>query len=75
MPGKRTTIYFDPTLYRALRFKAVESETSISALVNDAVADALGEDAIDLAIIEERRNEPTIPYEEFVRDMKRRGKL
>jgi len=75
MSGKRTTIYFDPTLYRALRFKAAENETSISALVNDAVADALGEDAIDLAIIEERRNEPSIPFEDVVADMKRRGKL
>ncbi len=75
MLGKRATIYLDLTLYRALRFKAAESETSVSALVNDAVADALGEDAVDLAIIEECRNEPNIPFEEFVRDMKRRGKL
>ena len=72
---KRATIYFDPALHRALRMKAAASDLSISELVNRAVRDSLDEDAEDLAIFEERKNDPTIPFEEFVRDMKRRGRL
>ena len=72
---KRATIYFDPALHRALRMKAAANDTSISEIVNRVVRDSIDEDAYDLAIFEERKNEPTRPYEEFVRDMKRRGKL
>jgi len=55
--------------------KAAANDMSISEIVNRAVRDSLDEDAEDLAIFEERKNEPTRPYDEFVRDMKRRGKL
>ena len=72
---KRATIYFDPSLHRALRLKAAENDTSISDIVNEAVRESLGEDAADLEIFEERKNDPTRPYEEFVREMKRRGRL
>ena len=72
---KRATIYFDPSLHRALRLKAAENDTSISDIVNEAVRESLGEDAADLEIFEERKNDPTQPYEEFVREMKRRGRL
>jgi len=72
---KRATIYFDPALHRALRKTAAANDVSISEIVNRAVRDAIDEDAYDLAIFEERENEPTIPFEEFVQDMKRRGKL
>lgn len=75
MPCKRTTIYFDPALHRALRTKAAENDLSVSELVNRAVRDSLEEDAEDLVIFEERKNEPTIPFEEVVEDLKRRGRL
>ena len=35
--NKRSTIYFDPVVHRALQLKAAEADRSISALVNDAV--------------------------------------
>jgi hypothetical protein len=38
---KRATIYFDPDLHKALRLKAVETNQSLSELVNDAVQEAL----------------------------------
>jgi hypothetical protein len=72
---KRATIYFDATLHEALREKAAEADTSISEIVNEAVRNALNDDASDLQVFDDRKNEPTIPYETFVRDMKRRGKL
>lgn len=79
MPAtKRATIYFEPALHNALSERAVESETSISDIVNEAVRQTLADyeqDAEDLADLERRRAEPNIDFDEFVADMKRRGRL
>ncbi len=72
---KRATVYFDPELHRALRVKAAETERSMSDLVNEAVQLSLAEDAEDLAAFEDRVNEPNLPYEAVVKDLKRRGKI
>ena len=72
---KRATVYFDPELHRALRVKAAETERSMSELVNEAVQLSLTEDADDLAAFEDRVNEPNLPYEDVVKDLKRRGKI
>jgi hypothetical protein len=72
---KRTTIYFEPEIHKALRLKSVVSERSISEMVNDAVRNSLAEDAEDFAAFDDRANEPTIYFEDFVRNMKRRGEL
>jgi len=72
---KRATIYLDPTLHRALRIKAAETETSVSDLVNVAVRRSLKEDAADLAVFEARARESVLPFEAVVKDLKRRGKL
>ncbi len=74
-PQKRATIYMDPELHRALRFKAAETDRSISDLVNEAVRLSLAEDLEDLAIIQERAHEPRLPFDDFIKDLKRRGKL
>ena len=73
--SKRATVYFDPELHRALRVKAAETERSMSDLVNEAVQLSLIEDADDLAAFEDRVNEPNLPYEAVVKDLKRRGKI
>jgi plasmid stability protein len=72
---KRATIYLDPTLHRALRVKAAETEQSVSDLVNAAVRQSLSEDATDLAVFEARAHEPVLPFEDVLKDLKRRGKL
>jgi hypothetical protein len=72
---KRATIYFDPTLHRALRVKAAETDKSVSDLVNAAVRRSLTEDAADLAIFEARAREPVLAFEDVLKDLKRRGKL
>ncbi len=74
-PQKRATVYFEPHLHRALRLKAAETDTSISALVNDAVKEALAEDAEDLATFEDRAAEPNLKFEDVLKDLKKRGKL
>lgn len=74
-PLKRTTVYFDPLLHKALRLKSAETEQSVSELVNEAVRMLLAEDAEDLADLEGRVAEPTVSFESFVRDLTNRGKL
>ncbi len=72
---KRATVYFDTEIHRALRFKAAETQRSISELVNEAVRFSLAEDAEDLAAFEERRHEPNLSFEAVVQDLKQRGKI
>jgi hypothetical protein len=74
-PPKRSTIYFEPDIHRVLRVKAAETDRSISDLVNEAVKLSLAEDAADLAAFEERAHEPNLPFEEILKDLKRRGKI
>ena len=73
--AKRATVYFDPDIHRALRLKAATSDRSISDMVNDAVKLSLSEDAEDLAAFDERKREPNLDFEQFVKALKRRGKL
>jgi hypothetical protein len=72
---KRATIYLDPRLHRALRLKAAESDSSISALVNEAVRLALLEDAEDIEAFARRATEPRLSFESVVKDLKRRARL
>lgn len=73
--AKRATVYFEEPIHKALRLKAAETETSVSDYVNEAVKRALAEDAEDLQAFRDRADEPTIPFEEVIADLKRRGKL
>lgn len=72
---KRSTIYLDPELHKALRLKAVETSRSISDLVNEAVRETLVEDAEDLAAFDERANEPLISYSDMVKRLKEDGRI
>lgn len=72
---KRSTIYFDPDLHRALRLKAAAMDRSISDVVNDAVRQTLSEDAADLEMFDKRRREPALDFEEVVLRLRRSGKL
>ena len=73
--AKRSTIYFDAAIHRALRLKAAETDRSISELVNDAVRLTLSDDAEDLEAFSERSAEPDLSFEEVVKDLKRSGKI
>lgn len=74
-PTKRATIYLDPIVHKALKLKAVETSRSVSELVNEAVREALAEDAEDLAAFEERANEPLLKYDEMVKRLKEDGRI
>ena len=72
---KRATIYFDPNLHKALRLKAAETSRSVSELVNEAVREALSDDAEDLLAFEERADEALVSYEEMIKRLKKDGRI
>ena len=73
--SKRSTIYLDPALHQALRLKALETSRSMSEIINEAVKEALAEDAEDLAAFDERADEPLISYEQMVKKLKKDGRI
>ena len=74
-PAKRATVYFDPIIHKALKLKSIETSRSISELVNEAVKEALAEDAEDIAAVEERANEPLVSFSEMVKRLKKDGRI
>ena len=73
--SKRSTIYLEPDLHKALRIKALETSRSMSELINEAIKEALAEDAEDLAIFDERANEPLISYQQMIKRLKKDGRI
>ena len=73
--AKRSTIYLEPDIHKALRLKAVETSRSVSDLVNQAVRESLAEDAEDLAAFEERIAEPLISYGDMIKRLKKDGRI
>ncbi len=72
---KRAIIYLDPRLHKALKLKSIETSKSMSALVNQAVRDALAEDAADLSAYEERIDEPVISFSEMGKRLQQDGRI
>ncbi len=73
--SKRATVYFDADVHRALRLKAAAADRSISDMVNDAVKITLAEDAEDLVVFSERKNDKSVSFDTFVQGLKRRGRI
>jgi hypothetical protein len=73
--AKRATVYFDPSLHKALKLKSMETSKTISELVNEAVKGALAEDAEDIAAFEERTGEPVITFSEMLKRLKKDGRI
>jgi plasmid stability protein len=72
---KRTTVYLDSDLHHALRIKAAETEHSMSELVQEAIKLSLAEDSIDLSAFEQRRREPSLPFEDVLKKLRKNGKI
>lgn len=72
---KRSTVYLDAELHRALKVQAAETSSNISELINQAVREALREDHGDLAIFDEGASEPTITFEEMLKRLDLDGKI
>jgi hypothetical protein len=59
-PTKRTTVYLDPDLHKALRLKAIAVSKSLSDLVNQAVRESLRKDKNKYNSILEIMSKPTL---------------
>lgn len=73
--SKRTTIYIDPDLHKALRLKAAALSRTVSDIVSEAVSQSLAEDAEDIGAFEARVKEPLVSYDEMVTRLKRDGRI
>ena len=73
--SKRSTIYLDPALHQALKIKSLETSRSMSEIINDAVKEAIAEDAKDLAVFDERQDEPLISYEDMLKRLEKDGRM
>ena len=71
----KATLYLDDKIHKALRMKAAETSRSMSDLVNDALESSLLEDLEDIEVWRERRNDPRVGFESFVRQLKEDGVL
>ena len=72
---KRSTVYLDPQIHKALKVKSAHSSKTISELVNEAIKRSLAEDYEDLLAFEERMNEPDLDFESVLKDLHSSGKL
>jgi hypothetical protein len=72
---RRTTVYLQPKVYRALKVKAMASGRSASDLMNAAVVEALRVDALDLEVFEKRSKESGCPSARVLEGLKRDGLL
>lgn len=71
----RTTILFNDTVFRALKMRAIESDESVSKLVEDAVKYQLLEDLEDIEDTQARENEPVYSFDDLVAKFKTEGLL
>ena len=72
---KPTTLYLDTRILQAMKMKAVQSHTSVSRLVNEALRLSLKEDMADMHAINTRKHEPVRSFEDVLKDLKKDGLL
>jgi hypothetical protein len=73
--ARKTTVYLQPKVYRALKVKAATTCRSVSDLISAAVLEAFREDALDLEAFERRAREPSRAFKKVLEGLKRDGIL
>ncbi|MEA1920589.1 MAG: CopG family transcriptional regulator [Campylobacterota bacterium] len=71
----RATVSLNEDILMLLKLKAVETSHSVSDIINGIVTDAFREDSEDLRAFDERKNETTISFESFLKQLEADGKL
>ena len=71
----RTTITVNDHIYRALKLRAADTSTSISALIEDAIKYQILEDLEDSEAARARAGEPSMSFDSFTRQLKADGLL
>ncbi len=72
---KRATVYLDPGIHRILRVKALETDQSLSDIINEALLHELAQDQEDLDVFKQRAAEPSISFETLLNKLKTDGKI
>ncbi len=72
---KRSTVYLDPQIHRALKVKAAHSSKTMSELINEAIKLSFAEDYEDLSAFDERKNEPNLDFESVLKELQSSGKI
>jgi len=72
---KRTTVYLDPEVVKAVKIKAALSGKSVSDLANEGLVRLLREDARDLKIFRERQKQRVSSYEDFIAKLEKSGEI
>ncbi len=73
----KTTLYLDSTLYKTMRLRAVETQQSVSALINDALQAQLAEYLADITTIRDRlaKKEQPLAYEDALKELQKSGAI
>ncbi len=73
--NKRSTVYLDPKLHRALKIKSAQIERTMSDLINDAVRLKTSWHYDDLLAFEDRQDEANVDFKDVLKELKDSGKL
>ena len=69
----RTTINLNDKLYRSLKVRAAESDSTVSAIVEEAVVNQLLEDLEDIEDAKSRRHEKVESFDRLIKEFKSEG--
>ena len=75
MPQKRTTVYLDAQVVKAVKIKAALSGKTVSDLANEGLVRLLREDARDLKLFRTRRKQKATSYEDFIVQLEKSGDI
>ena len=70
MIKKRTTIYLNDDLAKMLKIRAIKAEQSVSEYISQVVYQDLLEEQKDLADIHKALKEPSISFEQMLKQLK-----
>lgn len=75
LPRRATTLHIESDILKALRMKAAVTGVSLSTQANQAFRRSLADEDRRLKVFKERSGQAVRPYEEFLAEMKRDGRI
>ena len=71
----RTTVTINDTLYKAVKQRALDSDNSVSSVIENAIKYQVLEDLEDLEDAQKRASEVNLSFNELVDELKAEGLL
>ena len=72
---KRTTVYLNAEVVKAVKIRAALTGKTVSDLANEGLVRLLREDACDLKLLRTRRKQRVSSYEAFIAELEERGEI